>query len=97
MNEEIKNKLLRLEKIRNDQAELDREKKEIEAELIDELPTETALQGHNGYFKKKQRKVYEFSDNVEKMSDELKELKKQEKIDGTAEVSEQAYIEYRSS
>lgn len=96
MNKEQTQKLLRYEEIKLSIIELEAELEELKPILVEIIPVDKKIEAKFGSFVIKARPSWKYSIPTQSLEKELKETKKREEADGTAEeIPGKPFVEYR--
>jgi len=94
MNKTIKSNFLRYEEIKNTIKELEYELDTIKPIILDVIKDDDKIEGKNGAFTIQLKKKWKYSDSVSTLEADLKDIKKGEEADGTAQFEESRVLMY---
>jgi len=96
MDNEQKALFNRYEDIKTEIRKLETEAEEIAPKIISLVPEDKELQGEKGYFYIQKRNKWKYSPALTNAEKKLKEDKKREEADGTAEATATPVLYYKS-
>lgn len=97
MEEQLKEKFLRYEILKNEIKSLEEELDQIKPIIIENMKDDDKIEAKNGAFTIQLKKKWKYSPAVVNLEADVKEMKKSEEADGTAEFEESRILFYREN
>lgn len=97
MNDQTKSNFLRYEEIKNEIKSLEEELDTIKPIIIENMQDDDKIEAKNGAFTIQLKKKWKYSTAVINLEADVKDMKKSEEADGTAQFEESRVLFYRAN